>query len=111
MAVVQMTKRQGRFLSFEHHEVIADGATGDYVLIPPLGSEGTKATCTVIAGAGTGKFQHSTSTVASVEADTAVWIDWDAGDTTLSVSDTLMAPVTALRGVSVSGEVTIDILI
>ena len=104
-----MTKRPGRFLGYDYHETILTGANGKSVYIPSI-SVPTKVTCTVIPS-GTAKIQYTTSSRAAVEASTAVWQDWPLGGVTSTTSDSLVSPVTALRGVSVSGSVTIDIII
>jgi len=109
MTTTQMDKRPGRFLGYEYHEDIGDGLDGKSVLIPSI-SIPTKVTCTVDPS-GTAKMQYTTSPLADVEADTAVWQNWPIGDVTVITSDSLVSPVTALRGVSVTGAVTIDIII
>ena len=53
----------------------------------------------------------TTSTVSSVEADTATWQDWPEGNVTSTFSDALTGPVTAVRGVSVSGAVTFEAVV
>jgi len=111
MATVQMEKRQGRKPGYEYSATILDGVTGPSVIIPPGGYEGGCVTCTLIAGANTGKFQFSTSPDADVVADTATWQDWPDGNKTGSNSDAIVAPVTAVRGVSVSGDIAIEVVI
>lgn len=111
MPSTQMTIRQGRFVGYEYHEIVSDGATGLSVIIPPLGSEWKKATCTLTASANTGKFQYTTSSDAEVLTDAATWIDWPNGDTTGDYSAAVISPITALRGVSVSGDIVIDIVV
>jgi len=108
--MTEMTKRDFNPLGYTHKETIADGVTGDYIVVPPLG-DGTRVSCTVIAGAGTGKIQFTTSPDSEVIAGTATWQDWPEGNSTGTTSDTLIGPVTALRGVSVSGEIKIEIVV
>jgi len=91
--------------------IILDGVTGPSIIIPPTGSEGARVTCTVIPGGNTGKFQYTTSPDADVLADTAIWQDWPGGSKTSTFSDSLLAPVTAVRGVSVSGPIDIEVLV
>jgi len=110
MAVVEMTKRNFFVPGFHYTETIADGTTGDDVRIPPIGQEGGRITCTLIAGANTGKFQFTTSSDAAVTAGTATWQDWAETTNTGTVSDALSAPVTGIRGVSTSGEIKIEIV-
>lgn len=109
MATTQMVKRPGRFLGYDYHETIGDGLTGVSVFIPSI-SVPTKVTCTVNP-AGSAKMQYSTSSLASVKAGTGTWQDWPLGAIAVITSDSLISPVTALRGVSVTGSVTIDIII
>lgn len=111
MATIQMTLRQGRQPGYEYSATVLDGITGPSIKIPPMGSEGARVTCTIIAAANTGKFQFTTSLDSEVDADTAVWQDWPNGNTTGSFSDSLLAPVTAVRGVSVTGDIAIEVLI
>lgn len=95
---------------FQYSETIADGENGDTVIIPPLGPGGGDVKCLLIAGANTGKFQFSLSSDAELKAGTETWVDWDLGDSTGNVSDSIKSP-TALRGVSVSGEIKIYMVI
>lgn len=101
-----------------YEETIADGANGAVIEISSkesaanisLKNQATgKITCTLIAGANIGKFQTTTSSSAKIKADTAVWIDWPEGDATGTIADVITGPVTGVRGVSVSGEIGIEI--
>jgi hypothetical protein len=105
-----LTKRDDyRENGWTYTETITDGETGDTVRIPPM-PPNSKITCTIIAGANTGKFQSTTSPDADIIADTATWVDWPAGVKTGTYEDALISPVTAIRGVSVSGEIVIEIV-
>lgn len=106
----QIRQRNEFYSSYEHSETIADGQDGETITIPGLPAGKTIA-CTIIAGANSGKFQYSTSLDSDVEADTCEWNDWDNGTTTGSYTDVIIANVSALRGVSVSGEIKIEIKI
>lgn len=106
----QIKPRNEFFNSYEHSETIADGVNGETIAIPGL-PPGKNIVCTIIAGSNTGKFQYSTSLDSEVEADTCEWHDWENGDTTGSFTDVLIANVSAIRGVSVSGEIKIEIKI
>lgn len=108
--MVNMTPRDGRYNGYTHKETLATGVTSDPIVIPPLPA-GAQVRCTVIAGAGTAKIQDTTSPDADVAADTAVWQDWSAGNKTGTYSDVLLRPGTAVRGVSVSGEIAFEIVI
>ena len=115
MAITTMKNRNcyisGRYVPGWHHkETIAGGATGNDVIIPPLPA-GKTVTCTLIAGANTGKFQITTSSDEDIKAGTATWQDWAKGDSTNTVTDVIIGQVTGIRGVSVSGEVKIEIVI
>jgi len=111
MADVQslVSRSVGRKPGFHHTENLLDGATGDAIIIPPL--NGQPVTCTMRITGVSGKFQFTTSTDAIVASGTAVWQDWALGTVTANVSDVLLGAVTAVRGVSVSGTVDIDVMI
>ena len=105
-----MVTREGRYNGYTHTETLVDGITSDPIVIPPL-PPGGRVTCTVIAGANTAKIQFTTSSDAAVVADTATWSDWPQGDKIGTFSDSIITPVTAVRGVSVSGEIDFEIVI
>ena len=92
---------------YEYTEVIGDGNNGETILIPP-GKD--NITCTIIAGANSGKFQFTTSSDSAVLAGTATWVDWYKGEVTGTDYDVLNGPVTALSGVSTSGAITIEVV-
>ena len=84
---------------------VANGATGNtiYVKLP--------CTVTVIpAGGASGKLQFSTSLYGDLDAGTATWQDWNAGTVTAATSAVLPGWVTAVRVVSVSGAVTLEVV-
>jgi len=110
MAIVEMIRRNFNNTGFHYTAAIGTGATGNDVIIPPLDIN-RNITCTLIAGASTGKFQITTSSDAAVTAGTATWQDWALGTQTGTVSDAIVSPVTAIRGVSVAGAITIEIVI
>jgi len=95
---------------YHYSGTIATGVTGPSVLIPAL-PLGKNVTLTLIAGANTGSFQVSTSSDAAVVAGTATWQTWVTGVTTGTVSDVILGQVTAVRGVSAAGEISIEIVI
>lgn len=108
MATASLAKRTiGE--GFQHKETIADGVNGASLIVNTGDTKG-KITCTIIAGANTGKFQFTTSPDADIVAETATWQDWVKGDTTGTDYDVLDGPVTGLRGVSVSGEIVVEIV-
>ena len=110
MAVVTLTKRTSYLEGYQYTETIPDGATGDTVKIPPV-IAGKNITCRLICGANTGKVQTTTSVDSAVAAGTATWVDWALGDVTLTKTDATTGPITGIRGVSVSGEVTLEVVI
>lgn len=109
MAIVNLTKRKiGQ--GYAYSETIADGANGDTILIPSEAVLKSKITCRLIGGTNTGKFQFTTSPDDDVLAGTETWSDWPIGLVTGTDWDVLEGPVTGLRGVSSSGEITIEIV-
>ncbi len=109
MAIVEMTKRDSAVTGCKYTEVVASGETGDDVHVYPLGAGSSGVGCVVIAGAGTGKMEWTESDDDDVTAGTATWHDWPKGTNTGTVWDTVKK-ASGLRGVSVSGEVTIELL-
>jgi hypothetical protein len=96
---------------FEYQEVIDTGENGEAIILKNFDIKQNNVTCTVIAGSNTGKMQFTTSPVSRVAAGTATWQDWAKGNVTGTASDILLFNVTAIRGVSVSGEVTVEVII
>ena len=95
---------------YVHQETIASGQNGETLIAHPFPATAS-ITCTVITSGNTGKFQFSTSPKADIEAGTATWQDWAKGNVTATTSDALTSPVTAVRGVSVTGEIKIEVVI
>ena len=92
-------------------ETIADGQNGETIYIHPIGNRTGYAGCTVITSGNTGKFECSTSPLSAHEAGTETWcMDWPSGDVTTTTTDSV-GDVTAIRGVSVSGEISIEVVI
>jgi len=110
----QLNKRNGHLKpkttdkGFYYREVIASGQTGHSVIIPPLTNQ-RNVTMQVVAGAGNGKFQFTLDSDLEVEEGSADWFDWDKGSVTGTEQDVAISAITGLRGVSVSGEITIRI--
>jgi hypothetical protein len=112
MSLVDLTLKDASTKGYEYTETIATGADGDTIRIPLLGPGNPEITCTLVAGANTGKFQISTDIDSIIAADTAIeWQDWDVGDSTGTITRVWKAPVSAIRGVSVSGEINITVRI
>jgi len=113
MTVVAITQRKLTTVpgkGYHYTETITTGATGDSIKIPTL-APGKNITCTIIAGANTGRFETTTSSDASVAAGTATWLTWPLGTQTGTVSDSIISPVTGIRGASSAGEITIEVVI
>lgn len=85
-------------------QVIPTGETGTPVFI-----YGKYVTITCIPS-GTGKIQFTTGRIDEVNNNEAIWRDWSRGNITSSASDIPEGPVTAIRGVSVSGQVVVEVL-
>lgn len=91
-----------------YSETIANGLTGAAVYIQ---DEMQSVSVGIIpAGGASGKAQYTLSPGSAVEAGTATWRDWPAGVVAATTDDTLIGPVTAVRGVSAAGNVTIEIV-
>ena len=110
MTIAYLTPRGNRFGNYEYAETIADGATGDTVFIPGLPA-GKYVGVTIIAGANSGKIQYSTSLESDVKAGTAVFQDWEMGTVSGAVTDAIVINISAIRGVSVSGEIKIEVIV
>lgn len=110
-----MTKETHRSWSgvrgIAYSEAIADGENGDALILTPVENASGRVTCTIVSSGNTGKVQFTTSLIASVEAETATWQDWPKGNVTATTSDVLTGPVTAVRGVSVSGALTFEAVV
>lgn len=110
MAVQSMAERGlGRKPGYFHAEQLLTGVTSDPIVIPPL--NGQPVSATMVAGANTGHIEFTTSTDAKVAAGTAVWQTWPSGVVTGTVSDMLVAPVTAIRAVSDAGTINFELII
>jgi len=89
-------------------EVIADGQNGSPIVTHPARNHSGLVTCILIAGTNTGKIQFTGSPLKDIRAGTATWHDWDKGTSTGNDVSVIAAPVKAVRGVSVSGEVKVE---
>lgn len=110
MAVVNMTKRPFVHDGWHYTAAIGTGATGSDIRIPSL-PLGKTIHIALIAGANTGKFQVSSSSDAAITAGTATWSDLTLSSTTGTVRDVVLGQITGLRGVSISGEIVIEVVI
>jgi hypothetical protein len=89
--------------------VVETGATGPAVYIPKE-IEAVVSVGLVPAGGASGKVQYTLSPPAAVEGATATWRDWPGGVVTETTDDVLVGPVTAVRAVSSSGDVTLEVV-
>jgi hypothetical protein len=105
-----MINKSGKF-SLEYEEAIADGDTGEAIYIHPVNAKRDGVTCTIITSGNSGRFEFTTSPKAKIIANTATWHNWASGDVTTTTVDSITAPVTAIRGVSVSGSINIEVVI
>lgn len=115
MTIAYMTKEEtifGTHMEYGYHykETIATGATGSDVFIPRL-PKGREVGITLFAGANTGKFQATRSLDSDVLAGSATWFDVALTSTTGTVPDTITSPISGLRGVSLAGEISIEVKI
>lgn len=78
-----------------HSETVTD-ANSDPVIVPSIGRD---AAIAVTPGTNA-KVQYTLSDYDAIEADTAVWYDWDAGVITDPTADAVAGSVSALRLVS-----------
>lgn len=93
---------------FEYTETIESGKTGDAIMAPDYAGK-LRDWVVGIIPSGTARIEYTLSTRSQVDAGAAVWRAWDAGDVTVNTDD-LLGPVQAVRGVSVSGDVTIEVV-
>lgn len=85
---------------------VGDGLS-DAVPIPPTGRGSTNGTVVLVCGASTAKIQTTIDPLDGNE----VWIDWDKGVVTGTVSDVFDGPIAAIKAVSISGSIMFKILI
>ena len=111
MAVVELQRRKSYQSGFHHSETIGDGEDGNTIRIFPTQPDGGVVSCGVIAGSNVGKMQFTLSSDNDVITDNAVWSDWPKGNVTGSEYDALVGPVTGLRGVSITGQIKIEVVV
>ena len=88
-----------------HSETIAGGATGGAVKI-----QAGRRVSVAIHPAGTAAVDYTISAHADIDAAAANWTEWADGNVTASTSDALNGPVTGVRGRSISGAATFEVL-
>ncbi len=96
---------------FSHYEEIADGITGDPILIPPTGRGNTSGSVQLICGDNTGNIDYTIDTFDVISEGNATWLPWSKGEVTGTVLDIFIGPISAVRGVSVDGSIILKILI
>lgn len=92
---------------FSYKESIASGATGDSVMIPP----GQGEVNITLAPTGTAKLQYSQDTMQAIKDGSADWFDWPDGEVSSVTNKVMSNTVSAVRGVSITGTVTLHISI
>ena len=95
---------------WEGTEVLAAGQTGEPVILPGEAGAVDYWNVGLAITTGTGKIQYTLSGRDSVLLGTATWKDWDPG-TVSSTADDSLYPVAAVRGVCVSGTITLEVLV
>ena len=96
-AWVTATKRNSTIPGYQYYKSIAAGADGEVVWIPPL-EAGTKITCRIHCGVGTGYIKYTTSPDEFVKDGTATWTTWPKGEQTGTAEDVIISPVSGLQG-------------
>jgi hypothetical protein len=98
-------------IGYNYTEEISDGSNGETLFINPIRNITGSVTCTLICGSNTGKVQFTTSSTDDISAETETWQDWPFGTITGTFTDSLLNPVTAIRGVSVSGDIKLEVVL
>lgn len=84
----------------EFSQTLSIVGNGNSILVPK-GMQTVLISLKVTAGEG--KVQFTMSSIAEVNAETAVWEDWDAGSVTAALTSDILYPITAIRSVNTSG--------
>jgi len=106
MAIVNL----GGVKGIQHSETIATGTNGNSIIVSPIGNQSGYVGVKVIPSGNTGKIQSTMSSLAKINAGTAIWTDWAEGNVTATTEDAVTG-ITGLRGVSVSGAIDIEVVI
>ena len=109
MAIVEMSKRGQWRSGYEYTETISTGQIGNTIKITPITTK-TGISCSLIAGTGYGKIQTTISPDAQVAAGNANWVDWPKGSVTGTEGDIIIGQVSGIRGISISGEIVLEVL-
>lgn len=96
---------------YTHEETIPAGEEGEAVVVKPIANASGNVGVMMVPGSNTGKVQYTFSSMEKIEAGTANWVDWSDGEVTANAGTAFVAPVTAVRGVSVSGEVALEVAV
>lgn len=101
----------GDAAGWSYKETLGVG-TSDPVPIYPSGSGSINGTIALDATGGEATIQVTASPDDDVEADTALWFDWDNGTITSATAyDVFTGPISGVRCIVVSGTATFTILI
>ena len=101
---LQKDRYNGQFV---YSLAVATGTTSAPIVIP---QEANTITIGLYCNSSSGKVQYTLDGATVAEADNAIWFDWAAGTVAATTVDSLISPVTCIRAVSVSGEVTLKIV-
>jgi len=94
---------------YEYTETKSAGTNTDPVLVPAGAGLITGWIVALVISSGSGRVEYSTSSRASVEAGTANWKAWDAGNVSATADD-ILEPVTAVRGVRLTGTIILEVI-
>jgi len=114
----------GQLIKNRHPDMFGDGNTGGYtytidisdgesdvVKLHPSGRGLSLGTAALICGSNTGRIDATLDSFEMIDNGTAVWIPWDKGEVTGTEIDTFQLKISALKAVSVSGDITFKLLI
>lgn len=91
-------------------EKVASGETSEPIGLPPGAGNPQYWQLALITAGNTGRFEYSISPREYIDNNNGNWFSWDAEDVTEKTDDSLF-PVQAVRIVSVSGEVSGEIIV
>ena len=94
-----------------YYKEIVPSGNGETVLIKPNAKGQYAVSVAIEAGSNTGKVQYTIDTEEEIQAGTEVWYDWPKGNISGNAIDSLISPVSAIRGVSISGSIILKVII
>jgi len=95
---------------YEGTMILTNTETGEPIYLPGESGKVESWTIGLFIATGSGKIQYTFSSRDSVVAGGGNWRDWDPGVVNSS-NDNVLYPVTAVRGVCTSGEITVEVLV